>query len=214
MKKLFLATAGIALLSASPALAQELPGADTDFGSAVTNFWVEDDSNDLLQDVRSFACIIANTRPDIAGQGNWEALIDEVDCGLADADDNYNRGGIDYARVIINSTRASETDPQNVVAYFEGKEGDQYIADINVTQSPEDFAPYGEWTFAAKVDEELNILGTTVNIGDYGGYFVDIGPGSADGIVEIKTGVGFDVPDFAQDSIPDGTLPGLSLIHI
>ena len=203
MKKLFLATAGIALLSASPALAQELPGADTDFGSAVTNYWVEDDSNDLLQDVRSFACIIANTRPDIAGQGNWEALIDEVDCGLEDADDNYERGGIDYARVIINSTRASETDPQNVVAFFEGKSGDEYIAEINVAQSPEDFEPYGEWTFAAKMNEEI----AGVNFGDYGGFFVDIGPGEEADTVEIQTGVGFDIPDQFSQFVPADQVP-------
>lgn len=205
MKKLLLTTAGLAFL-ASPLAAQTLPGADTDYGRAATNFWVEDDSNDLLQDVRSFACIIANTRPDITGQGNWEALIDEVDCGLKEADENYERGGIDYARVIINSTRASDTDPQNVVAYFDSEDG-RYIADINVTQSPEQFAPYGEWTFAAKADQEITVGGITANIGEYGGYFVDIGPGDTDGTVEIKTGIGFEVPAGVGGLIPDGTLP-------
>lgn len=205
MKKFLLTTAGASLLSVSVAWAQ-VPGADTDYGQAAVDVWVEDDSNDLLELPRQFACIISNTRPDVTGTGNWEALIDEVDCGLESADENYERGGIDYARVIINSSRASDSDPQEVVAFFEGKNMD-YIAQVDVTQSPEQFAPYGEWYFAAKLEEEITVSGITANLGNYGGAFVDIGPGATDGTVEIKTGVGFDIPAVAQSLIPSDALP-------
>lgn len=88
--------------------------------------WSEDLSNMFLQMPNSFACIIANSGPDVnPTTKGWTALIDEVECGLEL--DDPNKSGVTYSKAKMSSDRASNDTPQEVTAWFNALNGDRYI---------------------------------------------------------------------------------------
>jgi len=146
--------------------------AGTDYSNAGVEEWTEDSANELISLVNSFACIIRNSRGDLAEHvnGSWQALIDEAACGLAE--DN-SQGGKSLAKVMLNSSRASDSSPQEVTAWFLSSSSDRYIANITMTSDAETLPPFGEWYFSfykerdgangSSVDLTLDNLSTADN---------------------------------------------------
>ena len=135
MKKHILLTATALVAYSSSALGQFSPGATTDYETAKVSIWTEDKANDLVEYADQFACIVKNSRGDLFGNGEWEALIDEGDCFGAETD---SRSGPQYARALMSSSRTSENDPQNVVAYFLSNQGNseqRFVANVTDRQS-------------------------------------------------------------------------------
>lgn len=134
-----------ATFGAGAALAYDAAG--TDYSNLVTQKWTEDSANELMSVVNSFACIIANTRGDLAQHvnGSWSALIDEVACDLAD---EQTRGGKQYADVLLTSSRASNDSDQEVQAFFASVSGDRYIANVTLRESATTLPPFGSWYFS------------------------------------------------------------------
>jgi hypothetical protein len=146
--------------------------AGTDYSNAGVEEWTEDSANELISLANSFACIIKNSRGDRAEHvnGSWQALIDEAACGLAS--DN-SQGGKSIAKTMLTSSRASDSSPQEVTAWFLSSNSDRYIANVTVTSDAETLPPFGAWYFSfyreragasgASVDLTLGNLGTTDN---------------------------------------------------
>lgn len=146
--------------------------AGTDYSNASVEEWTEDSANELITLANSFACIIKNSRGDRAEHvnGSWQALIDEAACGLASDD---SQGGKSIAKTMLTSSRASDSSPQEVTAWFLSSNSDRYIANVTVTSDSETLPPFGAWYFSfyreragasgASVDLTLGNLGTTDN---------------------------------------------------
>ena len=188
MKKIISVAASFALLSLNHSLAQSFDDEGTAYSTAGVEIWTEDEANELVAMPSSFACIIKNTRGDVLPNASWEALIDEEDCGLADADD---RAATQYARGVFTSTRADNSSPQSVTGWFESLSGFKYIADVEISAPPSDDNPAGEWTFAFYNSGEDGSVGPS-DSDDIG--FVDVAEAD-DGAVTITTATSYTVPD-------------------
>jgi hypothetical protein len=185
MKKFSLLLATALTTIVSPAFAQ-FNASGTEYDTANTSIWTEDKANEVVQYANEFACIISNSRGDLFGNGSWEALIDEGDCFNADTD---SRGGPQYAQSLMTSTRASENDPQNVVAFFTSRMDDyeqKFIANISGRQSPVDAAPFGDWSFSFRLaasEQFPDFESTAANAPAFG--FVNITEDDAANTVQI-----------------------------
>ena len=194
MKKFSLLLATALTTIVSPAFAQ-FNASGTEYDTANISIWTEDKANDIVQYANEFACIISNSRGELFGNGSWEALIDEGDCFNADTD---SRGGPQYAQALLTSTRASENDPQNVVAFFTSQMENvtnKYIANIVGRQSVLDAAPFGDWSFSfrlAQSDEFPGVESTAANTPAWG--FVNITEDDVADTVQIVSADGMRNP--------------------
>ena len=65
--------------------------AGTDYSSAKTETWTQDNAADSLKMINAFVCIAGHSGGNIRPNGTWRALIDELKCGLMQADDRIRR---------------------------------------------------------------------------------------------------------------------------
>ena len=180
------AITGLSVISAPAFSAYDDAGTAYTTQSAET--WTEDSANELITLANSFACIIKNSRGDLSQHvnGNWQALIDETACGLAE--DN-SQGGKSLAKAILTSSRASNTSAQEVTAWFNASGNDRYIANVTITSSAEDVPPFGEWYFSF-FKERAGANGssvdlTTSNLGSTDNGFTKISQSGSDILLEI-----------------------------
>jgi hypothetical protein len=68
----------------SQGMTQAYAASGTDYTKAASETWTEDAMNDFLRMANSFACVTKNSRMDLLPNASYEALISEVQCGLAD----------------------------------------------------------------------------------------------------------------------------------
>ena len=108
--------------------------------------WSEDQANDFIMMPNAFACIISNSGADVNANEDWTALISEVECGLADIDPR--KKSVSLSAAAMTSSRASNSTPQEVTAFFNATGGMRYITDVVLSNSAETVAPFGEWYFA------------------------------------------------------------------
>lgn len=185
MKSLLTSTAICSSLISTVCLA-DYTGDGTDYSLALIaqQTWSEDASNDFVSTPNSFACIISKSRPDILPNSSREVLIDEVDCGLEEAD--ATAGGVTYAKARLVSQRASNSTPQEVTAWFDTKSGDRYISDTILRKSAVDLEPFGSWYFSfiyvGDPQETADYPYTAATTPEYG--FVDINE-TDEGDVEV-----------------------------
>ena len=93
----------------------------------------------------SFACIISNYGGDVNANATWTALIDEVACGLADADPTSK--AVKYSRSAMKSSRANRNSAQETTAWFNAQGGMRYVADVTFKQSSATLAPFADVSF-------------------------------------------------------------------
>ncbi|CAI8211552.1 MAG: Uncharacterised protein [Alphaproteobacteria bacterium] len=146
MKKILTIATGLFAVTLSPLWAQNYNDAGTEYSTAKTETWTEDEANELVHYPSAFACLIKNSRGDVIPNGNWEGLLDEAACGLDNTD--VDQAGVQYGRGIFSSSRASNSSPQNVTVWFESLSGLKFLADTSVSSAPTDANPVGEWTFS------------------------------------------------------------------
>ena len=105
--------------------------AGTDYSSAKTETWTQDNAADSLKMINAFVCIAGHSGGNIRPNGTWRALIDELKCGLMQADETES-GALSLADVTLVSTRASSTSDQEITAYFASTSGENYITDMDM----------------------------------------------------------------------------------
>ena len=148
MKKNLLLSLSVSMLSIGSFAAADYTAYGTEYfkAKAAQEKWTEDLANDFVSMPNSFACIIANSGGDVNPNATWTALIDEVACGLNEADPTSN--AVKYSRAAMKSSRASNSSAQEVTAWFNAQGGQRFIADVTLKQSAETLAPFGEWYFS------------------------------------------------------------------
>ena len=108
--------------------------ASTDYSKAKTETWTQDNAADSLKMINAFVCIAGHSGGNNRPNGTWRALIDELKCGLKQADDDAT-GALSLADVTMTSTRASDTSVQELTAYFSSTSGANYITDMAMNAS-------------------------------------------------------------------------------
>ena len=184
MKKNLLLTLSVSLLSVGGLASADFKAAGTDYSKALASQekWSEDAANAFIEMPNSFACIIANSGADANPNAEWTSLIDEVACGLAEADPKSN--ATVYSKASVKSSRASNNSAQELTAWFNAQGGMRFVTDVTLKQSAETLAPFGEWYFAyyqAGMQNPTNGVWTSYTKADSGNYgYVDIAPSGND----------------------------------
>ena len=144
------------LTTFNTALAQgyDVNGTDYYLDKARTQVWLEDASNLYIEMAKSFACVISDSRPDATPNGIWTTLVNETKCGLNDGQSVVLGSGI------YESSRASNATPQEVSVWFTSGSGQKYVVSLLLSESDEDFPPYGRWSFSYYMVESPQVAGT------------------------------------------------------
>ena len=182
MKNNLLLTATASLLMIGSIASADFTASGTAYSKALAaqEKWTEDAANDFVSMPNSFACIISNSGGDVNANGTWTALIDEVACGLADADPTSK--AVKYSRAAMKSSRAGNNSSQEVTSWFDAQGGQRFVADVTLKQSAATLAPFGEWYFSFYNAGILNSGTWTDYTKDTSGMYgyVDIGPSGDD----------------------------------
>jgi len=188
MKKNLLLTFSASLISLGSVVSADFAASGTDYSNALASQekWSEDAANEFVTMPNSFACIISNSGADANPNGNWTSLIDEAACGLAEPDP---KGATVYSSSAMKSSRASNTSPQEVTAWFNAQGGSRYIADVTLKNGADVVAPFGEWYFSFYRAGELNSSTWTTYTKDTAKEFgyVDIGKSGNDIAILVAT---------------------------
>jgi hypothetical protein len=118
------------------------------------NTQVQDATSQSIGQVNMITCVMSSMRPDaLVNQGPYAALIDKNKCDAQKESSTSNSGGSsgasqapDYMSAIVNSTRASNSDPMIVSAWIsinQDKTPVTVYAHINATTAPSASDPYG-----------------------------------------------------------------------
>ena len=169
------------IISAAYASAQNYDVSGTDYNrdKLSTQTWVEDASNIYIEMAKSFACVIADSRPEVNPNTTWIANIDESKCGLSDIQ------GKSVASAILTSSRASNSTPQEVSAWFTASNGYKYLVSVTLRQSVADLPPYGSWDFSYYLAQHPDLPGTTFTASTSPSKgWVTIGPEGTDVVVK------------------------------
>ena len=130
------------------------PPADSAYFSDPQTSHVEDATSDGIGQVNMITCIMHALRPDaLVNQGDYVALVDENKCSAnksstSNASSNDGSQASSYTTTVVNSTRASNSDPMRVKVWLDnesdGQQGTIYV-NINATAAPSDANPYGQF---------------------------------------------------------------------
>lgn len=143
--------------------------ADTDYTNAKAEVWIDaGDWQAPLQMADMLMCIMKNTGANLLPTSSYLALVDMSQCGNEQAGTQKGKK-TRFAEATVVSTRASNTAPQYVTAYFadgedENGDGDsedpgelmQYITDVVVTEGASTANPFGIFTFHFNQDNALD----------------------------------------------------------
>ncbi len=161
MRKTLIASAVAAVL-ATPALAAPTTGAYT---TDPQQEWVQDRLTESLGTPNTILCFMSALRADaMVNEGDYLALVDLKQCdsgerGGNDNSSNTNAGAssqVEYTRVTVNSSRASNSAPMIVKAWFEleqdGPGGQSLTVDMSayasISESPSDSNPNGVFSMS------------------------------------------------------------------
>ncbi len=117
----------------------------------VQNEFVQDQVLDRVSTVNMILCFMGNLRADAkVNAGSYLALVDESQCNGRGAADTGGSGGasaaVNYARAIVQSTRASNTDPMIVKAWVRPAGNELIYTYTTVTSAPSSTNPNGVFT--------------------------------------------------------------------
>jgi hypothetical protein len=143
-----------ALAAALPALALASPPDTSAYKTDKQNSYVQDSTSQGVDQVNMITCIVTSMRPDaLVNQGDYIALVDKNKCDPKARSSTSNAGATSdagsapsYMSAVVNSSRASNSDPMRVKAWIENKEEDHtalIYANVSVTEAPSDANPYG-----------------------------------------------------------------------
>jgi hypothetical protein len=143
----------LAAAVASPAFAA--PAASSAYGSDVQTSQVEDATSEGIGQVNMIACIMHALRPDaLVNQGDYIALVDKNKCDQDKRSSTANSGATSdgaaaaasYVTAVVNSSRASNSDPMIVKTWLELEEEgfkQTIFVHISASQAPSASNAYG-----------------------------------------------------------------------
>lgn len=138
--------------------------ADADYNTVETHTWVYDPSMDSLSIVNEILCYVQQTgAKEMVNQGAYVALVNEDKCmegengsgassGGAQASTSSSTEATSYARWVIESTRESNTAPQEVKIWIPGSttaehpmEDPHILVEITINEGVSDDKPFGSF---------------------------------------------------------------------
>lgn len=136
---------------AAPVLA--VPTAGSEYDTDEQNEYVQDQTTERINTVNMIMCFMNALRPDaMVNEGNYVALADKNICdqnsrsSAANAGSSSSGSSSNYMRAVVNSSRASNSDPMRVKVWFENSDSgmsmDIYI-NLLIAAAPSASAPYG-----------------------------------------------------------------------
>jgi hypothetical protein len=137
-----------------PFAAVAAPGASSPYKTDGQNTHVEDATSEGISQVNMITCFTTNMRPDaLVNKGNYIALVDKNKCD-PNARSDTSRSGSDssssnapsYLSAVLNSTRASNSDPMRVKTWVDMSEKDMPVTiflNTLATEAPSTSNPYG-----------------------------------------------------------------------
>jgi hypothetical protein len=138
-------------------LAWAAPPADSPYFTDAQNSQVQDATSQTIGQVNMITCVMSAMRPDaLVNQGPYNALIDQNVCDASKQSSTASAGGgasgatqaPKYMTAVVNSTRASNTDPMLVSAWISIEQQDTPVtvfAHISATAPPSSDNPYGQF---------------------------------------------------------------------
>ena len=152
-------TLGTLLMSAAMSMAAGVafasPSANSPYMTDAQSSYVQDATSDSIGSVNMITCIMSSMRPDaLVNQGAYIALVDQNVCNAAKtgaATSATSAGAAqapDYMTAVVNSRRASNSDPMIVTAWISIGQGgvpETVFAHISVTAAATATDPYGDF---------------------------------------------------------------------
>ncbi len=144
-----------ALAAALPAAVFAAPGTTSAYNTDKQNTHVEDATSEGVNQVNMITCIMTSLRPDaLVNQGNYLALVDKNKCDASgrsstsnsSSDSAGSSSAPSYMNAIVNSTRASNSDPMMVKTWIDEVEKDHsatIFVHTTATEAPSSSNPYG-----------------------------------------------------------------------
>jgi len=165
--KLLSTSVGCVVLAGVAAAAFATPPASSAYLTDPQSSYVQDVTSQSIGSVNMIACIVYSMRPDaLVNQGPYVALVDQTACdsaksGLATSGASAGAAQApNYMTAVVNSTRASNSDPMLVSAWLtfsEQGKAKTVFAHISATAAPTASDPYG--TFRLDYCGKLNGTG-------------------------------------------------------
>ena len=116
----------------------------TDFSTALTEAqafkpWVNDRANEPTEIANILTCLMREGGLGVTGTANqtFLAVVNEANCGINDG------SGVSYAQLTVQSSHASDSSPQEITAWLEQANGNQFIMQGQVSASPTSSNPWG-----------------------------------------------------------------------
>lgn len=173
------ATTGLKLNNS--ALKAVLTDPDTDYSTDETNTYVYDPSMESLETVNMILCLLDQTKAtEKVNSGAYIALVNEDKCEQGKNESSASNGSqgsttqtTEYNTWTINSTRASNSDPQIVQIWVPGEEveagahpGDamdaaDILVEVTITEGVSDNNPFGSFDMNFKGVLDASVLGGT-----------------------------------------------------
>jgi len=146
-------TLPLALTVAGITVAQAAPTPTSAYITDPQTSYVQDATSDSIGQVNMIACIMHSMRPDaLVNEGPYVALIDKNKCdssksgsGGSSTDASASQAP-EYMTAVVDSTRASNSDPMLVKAWISFSEEGKALtvfAHISATEAPSAANPYG-----------------------------------------------------------------------
>lgn len=210
MKNILTSSALALLLMTGTSFAQSFDDAGTDYTTASVDEWVEDQSNEIVDQVNGFACLMKAVRLDGNANRTYKALVDEEECmggGGDEQSSSDSRGGdqstserVEYADVTMVSRREDTAGAaQEFKMFFESVDGARYLAKGSLSSAPTDDLPFGAWRFSYIAGGTEDDPVTTVLDTSEGG-FVDIAEWTGTGNDAGDTGFQITVGNMFDDN--------------
>lgn len=161
------------LINALSVAAFAAPAADSAYNTDPQNSYVEDATSKGIGQVNMITCFIGAMAPDkLVNQGNYIALVDQAKCDPNSRSSTSNSSGsgtqaADYMTAIVNSTRASNSDPMIAKVWVndvnDGHQSTIYVR-TSATQAPSSTLPYGIFRldFCGRADD-MNLPSCMMN---------------------------------------------------
>ncbi|MDX1755846.1 MAG: hypothetical protein R3175_07295 [Marinobacter sp.] len=135
--------------------------AGTDYSKQHTDSWTWTPGLEPMETPNEILCFMQNLKAgEMVNQGPYTALVNMADCTSGQQDQNNNRGP-DNITAIVESTRASNSDPQLVKVWIprmnEGFMTTQIRAMAVIRQSPSAANPAGDFTLTFQMYDADNI---------------------------------------------------------
>ncbi len=148
--------AGAPLVLLAAAAASASPPTTSAYFTDAQSSHVQDATSESIGQVNMITCVVHSMRPDaLVNQGAYVALIDKNKCDAAKQSSTANSSDSsgasqapDYMTAIVNSTRASNSDPMLVSAWISINENGAPVtvfAHLSATAAPTDTDPYGSF---------------------------------------------------------------------